>query len=162
MIKKKEVKKKKEEFQEKLKVRNSRNVYVPIYIMIIVLIITLIYIKYSGSQFNDISLNLVIGFSIILIIATEIHRLGNSYEINNNSIIHRKGYLTVISYRSEFGAISDSIVKQNPWERLWSYGDVVIHLYSKENKSIIKDINDPLKFVDFLQDKMVKAGGRQR
>lgn len=159
MKKKKEDKKKKEEFKDKLKVRNSRKVYIPIYIMIIVLVITLVYIKYSGNQLNDLALKLVLAFSLILLIATEIHRLGNSYEINSNSIIHRTGYLTIVSSRSEFGAISDSYVKQNPWKRIFSYGDVVIHLYSKENRSIIKNINNPLKFVDFLQDKMVRAGG---
>ena len=50
---------------------------------------------------------MVLAFSVALIIATEIHRFGNLYEINDKSIIHTTGYFNILSKRVEFGAISD-------------------------------------------------------
>lgn len=147
---------------DKLRIRNSRKMYIPFYFMSVALIAFIIYIKYIGKPLDDLAFKMSLAFVVAVLIAVEIHRLGNSYEINDNSVIHRRGYLTIVSKRLEFGAISDSDIRQNPWQRLLSYGDVEIHLYSKENRTIIKEINNPSKFVDFLQVKMINSGGRRR
>jgi len=147
---------------DKLEVRNSRKMYVPLYVMIVVLLILLIYIKISGRPLNDMALRFVLVFSVVMLLYTEIHRMGNSYEVNDSSVIHKSGYLNTVSKRAEFTAISDSDIKQNLWQRLFSYGNVEIHLYSKENKTVIRNINNPFGFLDFLQKKMDVKGGRQR
>lgn len=165
---KKEVKEKKvEDIEEEpkeitLEARTSRKLYIPLYLMIFALAVALIYIKINEKPLNNLALKLIFFFSLIIIIATEIHRLYDSYEIANTSVFHRKGFFTVITKRIQFGAISDSDVKQNLWQRIFSYGDVEIHMYSRESRAIIKDINNPGGFVKFLQDKMSKSGGRSR
>ena len=146
----------------KLKVRNSRKSYIPIYFMILILVVIIIYILVSGKPLNDLALKLALTFIVIILISTEIHRLGNSYEINRNSVIHRKGYFNITSKRLEFGAISDSDIQQSIWQRMFSYGNVEIHLYSKENKTVVKNINHPFEFVDFLQKTMGNTPGRRR
>ena len=141
-----------------LRVSNSRKFYIPFYFMAIILWIIVIYIKISGKSLDNMALNMVIAFSVAVLIATEIHRLGNSYEINESSVIHRKGYLSIISKRIEFGAISDVDVKQNLWQRFLYFGDVEIFKFSE--KSIIRDINNPFKFVEFLEKKLDSRRGR--
>ena len=145
---------KKEVSNEILKVRNSRRVYLPFYFMIFILFGTMLYIKFSGRVVNDLALKLVIFFASLVVVITEIHRLGNSYEINDHSIVHKKGYFNIFSSRFEFGAISDSDVHQNLWHRLFSYGNVEVHLFSRDNRIDIKNINDPYGFVKFLHNKM--------
>lgn len=135
-----------------LKVRNSRKIYIPLYFMIIVLLIVITYIKISGRPLDDMAFKFAMAFIIAVLIATEIHRLGNSYEIAINSVILRNGYFTIISKRIEFGAISDIDVKQNLWQRIFSYGNVQIFKFSE--KSVIRNINKPFVFVNFLSKKM--------
>ena len=135
-----------------LKVRNSRKIYIPLYFMIIVLLIVIIYIKISGRLLDDIAFKFAMAFIMAVLIATELHRLGNSYEITNNSIVLKNGYFTIISKRIEYGAISDIDVKQNLWQRIFSYGNIQIFKFSE--KSVIRNINKPFIFVDFLSKKM--------
>jgi hypothetical protein len=53
------------------RVRNSRKLYVPFYLMIIVLIGVLSYIQYTGRPLNDMAFKMVLAFSIALIMATD-------------------------------------------------------------------------------------------
>lgn len=135
-----------------LKVRNSRKIYIPLYFMIIVLLIVIIYIKISERPLDDIAFKFAMAFIIAFLIATELHRLGNSYEITDSSIILKHGYFTTISKRIEYGAISDIDVKQNLWQRIFLYGNIQIFKFSE--KSVIRNINKPFIFVDFLSKKM--------
>ncbi len=153
----------KKEEQEILKVSNSRKLYIPFYLMVIILLGAIAYIKYENKPLNDVALKLVLGFCAFVFLATEIHRLGSSYEVNNHSLIHRKGYFSISSKRLEFGAISDCDVRQNLWQRIWNYGDVEVHLFSRENTTLVKYIDKPYVFVEFLQKKMRRVrGGRMR
>jgi uncharacterized membrane protein YdbT with pleckstrin-like domain len=152
----------KKEEQDVLKASNSRKVYIPFYFMILVLLGAIIYIKYMHRPLNDIAIKLVLAFCTFIFLATEIHRYGSSYEINNHSLIHRSGYFSISSKRLEFGAISDSDVRQTFWQRIWNYGDVEVHLFSRENTTCVKDVDRPYVFVEFLQKKMRRFRGRMR
>lgn len=163
----KEVKEKKVEStesgdEEKLRLSNTRKLYIPLYLMAIILLGTISYIKLNNKPLSPLILNISIIFSILIIIGTEIHRFGNSYEINNNAVIHRKGYFSIISKTIEFRAISDADIKQSLWQRIFNYGHIEIHRYSEFNKTIIKDINKPAEFQAFLQKKMIAKGGGRR
>lgn len=143
-----------------LKARNSRKIYILFYLMIAIILIAIVYIKVSGRPLNNNALKLSLAFIIAVIIATEIHRIGNYYEINENSIIHKSGYFSTISKRLEFNAISDSHINQNLWQRLLNYGNIEIHMFARENNLIIKNLDNPFKFVEFLGGKM--GGWRSR
>jgi len=145
-----------------LRTRTTRKLYIPIYLMATILIATIAYIKISEKPLDPLAFYLAIGFSIICLLGTEIHRLGNHYTITDNSVVHRKGYFNIISKTMEFGAISDSDVIQNIWQRIFLYGTVEIHMYSRESREVIKNINKPFKFVAFLGKMMKAKGGRQR
>ena len=137
------------------RVRNSRKLYVPFYLMIIVLIGVLSYIQYTGRPLNDMAFKMVLAFSIALIMATEIHRFGNLYEINDKSIIYTTGYFNILSKRVEFGAISDIDVIQGPWQRILGFGHITLFKFAEG--PTLKNINRPKNFVDYLENKMVIA-----
>ncbi|MEK6871581.1 MAG: PH domain-containing protein [Nanoarchaeota archaeon] len=142
-----------------LYVRNSRKVYIIFYVMILFLFGTIFYIIYRGKSLHPLALPLVIFFAVFILLATEIHRLGNLYHINRRSIIHNHGYFSISSRQLEFAAISDSNVRQNLWQRLFNYGTIEIHLFSRENTAFIKNIDRPYIFVEFLQRKMRNLRG---
>ena len=153
---------KKEENRVFLKIRNSRKVYIPFYAMIAILVGTTAYIKYIGRPIDHTAFLLTVGFSVFVLAITEIHRLGNSYEMNNNSITHKQGYFSISSKQLQFGAVSDCDVHQNFWQRIFSYGNVEVHLFSRENTTCIKNINRPYEFMELLQRKMRGFRGRSR
>ena len=139
-----------------MKVSNSRKLYIPIYLMILVLITVVLFIKYKGLSLNNTVLILVGLFILFAIKFTEVHRWSSSYEINKDSLVHRKGILNRKTRSMDFLAISDTEVKQNFWQRLLNYGDVSVRLYSGESDNPAKNINNPKKFARCLQ-KMIHA-----
>ena len=140
--------------EEGLKTRNSRKVYIPIYTMIFILILTISFAKFSGKEVNDLAFKTALIFSGSAIFLVEIHRIINRYEINNQSLIHRKGIFVQTIKRVDLIAVSDADSKQNLWQKFFSYGDVSIHLFSRDSSIQVKGINNPSKFVIFLEEKM--------
>ena len=135
-----------------LRLRTSRKLYIPFYVMAITLVIFLGYIKFSERPLSDFSVKLVIAFVILVFIVTEIHRLGNLYEINDKSVVHTNGYFSTVSKRVEFGAISDIDILQGPWQRIIKFGHITLFKFSEG--PTLKNINRPKDFVDYLQYKM--------
>ena len=73
-----------------MKVRTSRKAYLFIYLMIIILIVTIIFIKISGKELNKLLFGAVLIFSGVLIIFVEIYRFKNLYEINSHRSEERR------------------------------------------------------------------------
>jgi len=144
--------------EEVLRIRNTRKVYIPFYLMVIALLAFIVYIKTSGRPLDDLAFKTSLAFIVATLVATEIHRMGNFYEINDNSVVHKKGYFTTVSKRIEFGAISDIDVEQNIWQRSFLFGNVQIFKFAE--KSIIRNINRPFYFIGFLEKKMRGKPGR--
>lgn len=153
----------KKEEKDFMKVRNSRKLYLPLYIMVFVLIAVIVWIKYQGLPLNNLTLILVVLFIVSIIKYSELHRFNNSYEINKNSLVHTKGILSKTKRSMDFFAVSDFEVKQSPWQRMLGFGNVSVRLYSgKSEGSLVRNINKPSKFAEFLR-KMIenkrKEGG---
>ncbi len=149
-------KKKEKDKKDFMKVRNSRKLYFPIYLMVFILIGVLVFIKYNGLIINKMVFIIVGLFILGSIKSAEIHRLCNSYEVNKNSLVHTMGLFTRKTRSMDFFAISDIEVKQGVWQRLLGFGDVSVRLYSGESDSPVKNINKPKKFGRFLR-KMIEA-----
>ena len=137
---------------EVLRVRNSRKLYIPIYLMILILFCAVGFVKYSGKEVNNLAWKSVLIFSGFSILFAETHRLGNRYEINDGSFVHVKGILVRTTVKTDLSVISDVVIKQNPWQALLGYGNVHVVVYSEETP--IKNVNNPLMVVSFLEDKM--------
>lgn len=137
-----------------LKTRSSRKVYIPIYVMIIVVFVVMGAIKFYGKQIDDFAFKVSLAFLFGVFAITEIHRLMNSYEINSHSLVHTKGILVKITRRVDLLAISDADYKQNPWQAIFGYGDVHVRSFSQDSTTAIKNINNPSHFIDVLEDRL--------
>lgn len=142
--------------EEIYKTRNSRKLYIPIYIMIFILFGTIAFIQFSGRELNFIAIQAAIIFSLFLMIITELHRFNNLYEIHSNALISVKGILKKVTRRTDLLAVSDADISQNLWQIMLGYGDVSVRVFSQDNAMHIRSISKPLSFVDFLEDKMSK------
>lgn len=142
------------EEDEVLKARTSRKTYIPIYFMVLILLSTAGYIKYSGKEINSLAFGLMIFFSIVAIFMTEINRLGNLYEINDRSLVHIKGIFFKTTKKTDLLAVSDAELKQNPWQQLLNFGNVEAVVFSRDSTTYVKNINNPSRFLDFLGEKM--------
>tara|TARA_B100000315_G_scaffold215467_1_gene214782 strand:- start:2137 stop:2799 length:663 start_codon:yes stop_codon:yes gene_type:complete len=140
--------------EEVLKVSNSRKLYIPIYTMIIVLVSVVFFLKYFGEEINNLAFNLAVVFSIVALIGTEANRFMNTYEINPQSLVHRRGIFVQTTKTVDLTAVSDADSKQNLFQKLFNYGNVSVHLFSRDGAIPINHINNPKRFVNFLEEKM--------
>lgn len=137
---KKEDKKKK---NNSIKIRSSRRVYIPFYVMVIFIILFILIIKITGKELNSIALVLLIVFIVLVFKLTEIHRLSNFYSIGENSLICSKGIFTKNIKRIDYFGISDINIDQGVFQRLFDYGNVIVSLFSADDATMIKNINNP-------------------
>ncbi len=143
-----------------IKSNNSRKLYIPFYLMLIILLGTIFYIRVNNKPLNYLALVMVIAFSVIIILGTEIHRLYNTYKITENSLIHIMGYFTKQSKRMDFNAISDFYIVQNLWQRIFSYGNIEVRLYSGDTTISVKNINNPSQFIDIIEQRIRSMGNQ--
>jgi len=155
------------ENKEVMKVRTSRKAYLSVYVMILILIITVITIKTSGRELNKLAFEAVLVFSVVLITFIEIHRFATFYKITSSSLVRSQGIFSRKIRKVDLTSISDVDSKQTTWQRTLNYGDVHARLFSEETTLTIKNIIDPEKFSDFLEEKMnekrsesIKGGAR--
>lgn len=158
---------KKSDSETIMKARTSRKLYLPLYVMVFILVIVVIYLKTSGLSVNSLAFMGVLIFSIVSFLFIEVHRLRDLYEINPNSLVHSHGILNKRVKSVDFFAISDSDVSQHLFQRMFNFGNVNVRLFSgKDSATSIKNINNPRKFARFLEESMNKkrkerGGGNQ-
>ncbi len=145
-----------------LTTRVSRKKYLPVYLMIFILLVTIGIAKVTGNTVGKPVLTIIGVFTLFGIKITEVHRLRDKYEINPKCLIFTTGYFNKNSKRVDLMAISDIDIEQTLWQRILNYGDVNVRLYSNETKTSIKEINNPSEFAQFLEEKMqqVKKNAR--
>ena len=158
------MKKDDEKKKEHMILRGSRKYYLPFYLMILLLFGVLFYINYSGGEIDSLHFILVGVFAIIILVSTEIHRLINKYEITNDSLIHTEGIFQKKTRQLHFNAISDVDVHQNFSQQILGFGDVNVHLFSRDSSTALKNVNKPFKVLRFLENKIsqVEAKGLGR
>lgn len=152
-----------------IKIKGSRKLYIPIYVMIIILILVMVILKIQEYPLNKFVIIAAIIFIILCIKGTEIHRLTRYYQITNHYLVYSKGIFKNNIKKIFIPTISDLVLKQNIWQRILNYGDVLIHRYTTGSVIDVKNINDPEYFVENLEEimntlrerEMGKRGGKQ-
>jgi len=139
---------------------NSRKLYLPVYLMIIILISIISFIKFNYYNLNSWAFMGAIIFIMLGIFITEGHRNIISYKLSPNNLIIKKGIFSRKVKSISMESISDTAVIQTFWQRLLLYGDVRISLFSKESRTFMKNINNPSKFSKMLEDAIRKAKGQ--
>ena len=144
-----------------LKVKRSRKTYLMIYLMILAILLSLIYLYYDGKTPSRLAL-IVSGIFIILAIKfTELHRFKDWWVITNNSIIQSTGILNKNIREIGFSSISDLDLDQPFFKRILNYGNVNVRLFLNETSIKIVDINKPREFIEELQ-RIVSMNKEQR
>lgn len=135
-------------------ISNSRKVYLWVYLMIIILIAIIVFIKFYDSPLNNFVLIGVGIFIVLGIFFTELHRQIDSYKITSNYLMHSNGILSKETRKILIQSIVDIDLRQNFWQRLLNYGTIDIHSVSGANLIKVEKINKPNKFVDVLETRM--------
>src|SRR3989344_1311360 len=144
---------------EVLSIRNSRKIYIPVYVMIIVLLTSVVIIKFQNREISSFALKSVAIFSATGVIWTEMHRLRNKYEITDNAVVHINGLFFRTIKKTDIHALSDAQLKQNPLQLILGIGDVIANAFSET--TFLKNINNPHKVIEFLEGKMTKKTAQQ-
>jgi len=142
--------KKKESEKVIMRVRNSRKIYFPVYAMVLVLIIVIIFIKLNNLPLSSIAVLCVILFIILGIKFTEIHRLNNLYVIDPIAFIHTEGIFNKRIKRGDYFAIRNVNIEQTAWQRMLNYGTVLIDMFSEIIP--VRNINSPEEFAIVLEN----------
>lgn len=145
--------------KKKITLRNSRMIYLPYYIMAIVLIALGIYANNNSSgQIATYGLYASIIFAIVVIFFSEGHRLLNVYEITSDYIKHHFGMVAKNTKSVYISTISDFVVEQNLLQRFLNYGTIESHRYTEGATMdiILKGIPSPDKYARILQNQLAK------
>lgn len=141
-----------------LKTRMTRKTYLPFYSLFTLTLLGSMYLTFTGTLSFGVFAASILAI-IIGIKATEIHRLGHSYEVNPLSVVHTKGYFATHSRRIDLFAISDIIVRQTILQRIFNYGDVHIRMFANDTANTIKNVHDPGHFARYVEKKMSEIRG---
>jgi len=142
--------------KEVMKAKTSRKLYIPYYVMVLILLGFISYIKYNDLAINDYAFWGAVIFSFFVIKFVEIHRLSDSYEIHHDVLVHSQGIFNKKIKSVDFFAISDLDVTQNILQRILNFGDVNVRLFSKDSTTYIKNITNPKKFARVLEENISK------
>tara|TARA_Y100000034_G_scaffold99609_1_gene122506 strand:- start:2916 stop:3416 length:501 start_codon:yes stop_codon:yes gene_type:complete len=147
-------KKTKDNKGKSFRIQNSRKLYIPYYFMVIVLLSIVGYLRYNNLPINKLTLILVGIFILFVIKVTEIHRFSNSYLADHKSLTHTSGIFSKRIKSMDLFAISDIDIQQTFWQRIWGFEDIHISLFSDTSSLIVRNINNPTKFGNFIENMM--------
>jgi membrane protein YdbS with pleckstrin-like domain len=145
-----------------IKVRKSRKAYFFLYLMILIVLGALFYLKYMGKTPSKNSLIISFIFIVVLIQFIEIQRFRNWWAITNKSIIQSLGIFNKNVREIGFSSISDLDVDQPFFKRILGFGDVNVRLFLNETSISITDINKPEEFIEELQRVMSMSSERKK
>lgn len=133
-----------------LSIQTTRIVFFPVYIMTLALAIGLIYLIRNGYNITIFGWIASAFFLFISLKYTELHRMGHIWRINKDFFVHYSGIINKRIKKLDYLAISDIEVRQSVFQRLFGYGDVVIHQFAEA--IILKSIKKPKMVADKIQE----------
>lgn len=145
--------------EKKQVIRTSRKSYIPFYLMVLAVIVTLLVIVFTGRPLPRNNLIASILFVIIVIKLTELHRFTHHYDITPHALEIVEGILYRRIKRLNYGSISQLHLNQNLWEKLIDVGSVEIAQFSETIRTEIKKVNKPHEFLKALSKMVYDNGG---
>lgn len=139
--------------KDRLMINCSRKAYLLFYFMVIILVVIIGYILYSGLPLNYLALGGAILFIVLGFTFTELHRATHRYEIVPGYVSCYKGIFSNKYKKIALESVSDVDLRQNFIQWLLNFGTVNIYQYSEKSSFVVKNIDSPEKFVEFLKSK---------
>lgn len=133
------------------KVYRSRATYFPIYLMITIIILVLGYLYYIRNNPSTIALIISGIFIFLAILISEVHRIREWWAITNSSLVHSVSIMNKNVREVDFASISDLDLDQPLTKRIFGHGDVNVRLFLNETSIKIKDIHNPVGFIEEFQ-----------
>lgn len=123
------------------------------------MLLVLVGLLVAGIFYYDMTIEreVILGLGVACVLGikfTELHRMGHYYKVTCNHLLHSKGIISKDVKRVFLPTISDIDLQQSFFQRIFNYGTVVVYRYGEKGVIEIKNINSPMKFIKFLQDKM--------
>jgi uncharacterized membrane protein YdbT with pleckstrin-like domain len=91
-------------------------------------------------------------FVLLSIKIPEYHRLRDWWAITDTSLVQSLGLFSNNIRQVDFSSISDLDLDQPLVKRILNYGNIHVRLFLNETSITIKDINNPSKFIEELQE----------
>ncbi|MFH1803086.1 MAG: PH domain-containing protein [archaeon] len=139
-----------------IRTNNTRRVYLPHYLLFIALLAGCAYFTLEGrltlTAFGAAMVLVFLGVA-----STEIHRLGQTYEVNPSAVVHSHGYISRHHRRIDLFAINDVTVSQTLFQRVFRFGDVHVRIANASHQTILKNIHHPKKFAHTIENNMHNA-----
>ena len=139
-----------------LKVFRSRKAYLSYYLFIAIIIGVLIFLYSSQGRVDSKILIVSAVFIAIVIKVIEINRIRDWWAITDSTLIESKSILNKNVREIDFNSIADIDLDQEWYKRILGYGTVNIRKFLNEKSIIVCDINEPVKFINILQEAIQK------
>lgn len=139
-----------------IKLRKSRKRYSLYYLMAICVAGVIVYLKISGFKISTTALIVSAVFIAAVIKFTELDRFSDWWGITETSIVESRGLLGKNIRRVGFPSVSDLSLEMPLFKRILNYGDIHVRMFSGEDNMIIKDVNNPEKFLKKIQERVME------
>ena len=134
---------------------NSRKAYIFHYTIFLLLLIVSTYYLYLGKIPSSFLITIIIAVFAGMS-ATEIHRISQTYEVNPNSIIHTKGYITRNSKRINLLAINDITISKTLYQRIFRLGNINVMVANAAQQTILRNLHNPHSFAETIEKNINK------
>ena len=141
-------------------VKVSRKSFLFAYFMALVILGAIFYMIFFSDYGVKVFVFFIAStFAFLLIIFPELHRFNHIFSITDEYLIHTWGIGTRKTKRIHYDPISDIDVIQTPWQMILGFGNVHVHVFSKDSIVEINNINKPKRFVKVLETAKRNAEG---
>ena len=136
-------------------VRKTRKSFLVEYGCAAFLIILMAALYSKGVVLGKLSL-LVVGVAMVSIGTAELSRLMHKVQLTSSKILIVDGLIRQSKKHIYVGLISDINSKQGVVQRLLNYGNIHVRSASGEGELHIKDVNQPAKLMNQIEDLIEK------
>jgi membrane protein YdbS with pleckstrin-like domain len=124
-------------------IRTSRWSYVLYYLMVLVVVGVIAYIKIFDLRLERYVFIAALVFCLVIIKATEVHRFSHYYLLGDHALEKVEGILFKKHKRMKYGSISQLHFVQDPFSRVLGIGTIEVAQFSETVRTLIKNVNKP-------------------
>ena len=135
-----------------LKVKKTRKAYFFLYLMAVIVAGTLFYLYLNGYEISQFVLVISGVFIVGIIFLIEIMHAREWWAITESSLIHSISILNKNVREVSFSSISDLDLDKPLHKRILGFGNVNIRVFLNETTIRVKNINNPERFINLIQD----------
>lgn len=130
-----------------IKVKATRESYFPIYLMMLTILLTIMYLFLNGYEVSNTILISAIIFIILLVKVVEIHRQRDWWALTESNLVESKSILNKNLREIDYSSISGLELDQPLYKRMLNYGTIVVRMHLNGAPIFINNIKNPEEFL---------------